>query len=404
MREIQKLRISIGRPVEGDNFFAREHALQEHWETLQENNILLLSPRRVGKTSLMKKLKATAESNLFSAVYLSVEGLNTEQAFVKRLYESVIEAGSQRRKQIIDKLTKLFPKKITYHKTSVEFEASIQKQWRELGEALLGSLSELSGETRWLLMIDELPIFLMSLKEQSDDGEKRIREFLHWLRHLRQGTSQLEHIRWLFAGSIGLDTVTEELSLTGTINDLYPTELGAFDPETARELLQQLGHTYDLELSEEAQDRVLEKVRWPIPYFLQLVFSKVRKLSQAQRTSPTPDLVDEAFNELMSLGSRSYFDHWHQRLKMEFSTLSYPIAQIVLRTIAQSSEGSKRSTLSRALGQILPDKNERSKQLGMLLRNLEREGYIQEKRTETQSKYVFRSALLQEYWLRYYCD
>jgi predicted AAA+ superfamily ATPase len=51
----------LGRPVSGEDFFDREDKLNQIWQLLHDsNNLLLLAPRRVGKTSLMTRLGAQA--------------------------------------------------------------------------------------------------------------------------------------------------------------------------------------------------------------------------------------------------------------------------------------------------------------------------------------------------------
>ena len=65
----------MGPPVEGENFFGRENELRHVWELLKEgNNVLLLGPRRVGKTSMMRAVRATATSNGFIPVEMSQIG------------------------------------------------------------------------------------------------------------------------------------------------------------------------------------------------------------------------------------------------------------------------------------------------------------------------------------------
>ncbi len=43
---------SMGKPVKGSNFFNRKRELRRLWRCLESDNVLLLAPRRVGKTSL----------------------------------------------------------------------------------------------------------------------------------------------------------------------------------------------------------------------------------------------------------------------------------------------------------------------------------------------------------------
>ncbi len=86
---------AIGRPVRGENFFNREKEIKRLWNCLDTDNLLLLAPRRVGKTSLMLHLEDTAHEHDFQAAYFSVAQDNTESEFIRRLYETVnnLESG-----------------------------------------------------------------------------------------------------------------------------------------------------------------------------------------------------------------------------------------------------------------------------------------------------------------------
>ncbi len=77
-----------GKPAEGDDFFDRERETRRLWERIDTDNVLLLAPRRVGKTSLMFRLRDGAEREGFHAAYVSVADVTTEIGFVERLYEA----------------------------------------------------------------------------------------------------------------------------------------------------------------------------------------------------------------------------------------------------------------------------------------------------------------------------
>ncbi|MDQ3773238.1 MAG: hypothetical protein M3461_02095 [Pseudomonadota bacterium] len=47
------MRNMTGPVVRGEDFFDREHEQARFWRDLETDNLLLLAPRRVGKTSLM---------------------------------------------------------------------------------------------------------------------------------------------------------------------------------------------------------------------------------------------------------------------------------------------------------------------------------------------------------------
>jgi len=72
----------VGNTVQGEDFFDREHELDRVLERLETDNVLLLAPRRVGKTSLMYRVREkdkelgrlAAYLDLLSAVAKNPEG------------------------------------------------------------------------------------------------------------------------------------------------------------------------------------------------------------------------------------------------------------------------------------------------------------------------------------------
>ena len=71
-----------------DYFFTLKHP----------NNILLLAPRRVGKTSVLRRMSADAQAHQFTAVLVDVSDCADERRFVQRIYSAILEhhaAGEQ---------------------------------------------------------------------------------------------------------------------------------------------------------------------------------------------------------------------------------------------------------------------------------------------------------------------
>lgn len=80
-----------GPVVRGEDFFDREREQIQYWRDLETDNLLLLAPRRVGKTSLMRRLGEAAPDKGYTAVFVDVSDAGGEAAFVGRLYQAVLE-------------------------------------------------------------------------------------------------------------------------------------------------------------------------------------------------------------------------------------------------------------------------------------------------------------------------
>jgi AAA+ ATPase superfamily predicted ATPase len=192
------MRNVTGQVVRGEDFFDREHEQARFWRDLETDNLLLLAPRRVGKTSLMRRLGEAAHDKGFTVVFVDVSDAGGEAVFVGRLYQAVLETEAsnplwgQMEKSWLGKLFRRV-KKVSGPGFSMEFHAGQAGDWSRLGRDLAEALSGLEG--RWLLQIDELPVFILKLLNDSDAARERVREFLYWMRRLR-----LE-FPWMLAGS-----------------------------------------------------------------------------------------------------------------------------------------------------------------------------------------------------------
>ncbi|MCB1036660.1 MAG: hypothetical protein KDD47_22740, partial [Acidobacteria bacterium] len=250
----------VGSPVTGDDFFDRESEQRDVWEFLRGDDLLLLAPRRVGKTSLMLRLRDTAHKHQLEAAYISVAGAEDEPAFVRKLCEGVsgLDASSDVLRHLKKgKLARWLKRIKKVSVAQIGLELGPGSPWEDVGAQLVEALDREGG--RRLILVDEVPVFVLSLLRQDSSGA-RARKFLTWFRELRQHPDRQGRLRWLLAGSIGLDTVAARLHLGDTINDLYVVRLGPFDRETARTFLVSLGLAHDFSMSAGVVEHFLDRV------------------------------------------------------------------------------------------------------------------------------------------------
>jgi hypothetical protein len=382
------MRNVTGAVAEGDDFFNRINEMATFWRDLESDNLLLLAPRRVGKTSLMRKMEKGAEEYGFTTVFIDVSDCTDELHLVHRLYGAILDnpLGDRLWGHIKESwLGKTIGRvqKVGGAGFTLEFQPS-SAPWTRLGEELAGALSNLDG--RWLIQIDELPVFVLKLLNQDQPAERiRVREFLYWMRRLRQ---EYTGIRWMLAGSIGLDTVTGRLNIADAINDLRIEKLGAFDYPTAEALLEALAATHQVDLNETVRKYIVARTGWPAPYYLQLIFHELRDLHSAVIEAD----VDRAIEDLLGPHHRNYFDYWRQRLYDELGRPDADYAATLLHHCCRAPEGPTRTTLNLALAAAIPDVPAREDKLRYLLDVMQNDGYL----VEAQN----RSPLLREYWLR----
>ena len=383
------MKISVGNPVEGDDFFGREQEQARAWRKLEGSHLLMLAPRRIGKTSLILRLCATARTHGRYAVHCSFAKCESESDCIRELFKALASQHSieQRSTALFARIKsfKLGPLGVDWHEAKPE-------GWREAGEELGKALAE--GDDDWLVCVDELPVFIINLLQQGDDGRRRARAFLYWLRDLRQ--THYQRIKWLMAGSIGLDTLAARLRLTDSINDLEPFPLDAFSEDSALRFLAKLADSYQLPLSEDLCRAMLARVGWPVPYYLQLMFSHLRDESLESGQPPAETMISKVFEKLLGNSYRTHFDYWHQRLEEELGQPEAGQAARVLTQICRSPTGCTRDELGQGLTTIIQDPENRDKALNYLLEVLISDGYL----VQREGRYTFRLEWLRIYWQR----
>lgn len=379
----------IGAPVRHDDFLERQE-LDEVWSLAERGNVLLLAPRRVGKTSLLMHMRDEPREP-WQCLFLSVESVASEAEFVRRCLTEVRafqpDGGwkrlSMRVARILPRVARVGP---------VEFRPPApQDGWQAEGAVLREALSRLPRHT--LILMDEFPIFVRRLLHGEGDVE-RTRLFLHWFRDLRNHPQLSDaEVHFVLSGSLGLDAVVARVRMTATINDLVPFHLGPLTAELADELLARLAAGENLTLSVDLRKSIRSYITWPIPFHLQLLFGEVLRLKHRNRRDPDETMIGEAYESLLSSENKKHFGHWADRLQ-DFLLVpeERDFVKAVLRSAARDPNGILRDTIRQIRRKLAPGLEEEA----VLLR-LERDGYL----VEAQGRWRFPSSLLRDWWLRW---
>ena len=171
--------------------------------------------------------------------------------------------------------------------------------------------------------------------------------------------------------------------------------MGALTPEEADRFLETLGNDNSLPIPPEIRDLIVERVGWPLPHHLQVMF---HALVDSGATEANADTLKEAFAFLLRPENLSQFDTWRQRLDEQFATEDAVAAKDILKHLCQHTEGRSRRQILNALMAARPDADpgKVEDQLARLLLILQRDGYL----LESDGRYSFRSFLLREFWNR----
>ena len=211
------MQIKIGPVVKGENFYNRPQLIDGMWDAIEsESNILLVAPRRVGKTSLMYYIIDHPKKS-YQFIFLNTESVNNVDEFFKKLLSKLLTSDFISSKDKYISLIKEHVPGIKKIGTSgIEFSP---EKILDYYQEFINIIDKLNMEDEKLvIMLDEFSQTVENIK--NDEGEKNALQFLHLNRELRQEHLDGKNVQFIYTGSIGLEHVVSRINASKTINDL----------------------------------------------------------------------------------------------------------------------------------------------------------------------------------------
>jgi uncharacterized protein len=394
----------VGPPVRGEDFYGREAFVKLVSEKLKVGNVLLAAPRRFGKTSVMYNLIDQPRWD-YRVVHADLEHLIEPAELVTLLIVQMARADDTR----LSKLTRglsYFPNRlwagftrnfeeVELLKLKLKLKDKLRPRWQESGEELFQRLSQ--SEATVLFFLDELPMMIDRMA-RSEHHREDAKTMLRWLRALRQ-SPDTKKVRFLIAGSIGIAHVLSDLGEITSINDFEQMRLEPFSRTVATGLLDELGRSHGISLSQPCKKRILSLIGTPVPYFIQLFFSEIAK-SFAQEGRPvTPKEVEQIYHDkVLGVDCKTYFDHHYGRLRDYYRPHEEKATKRMLRELAPAGS----LTRDACYGFYKREVGLRAslEEFNRLMTDLENDFYVRFDSAARQ--YEFACKLLQDWWLRHY--
>lgn len=370
-----------GDAVAGESFLKRQKLNDLFWSYIEKgSDVLFVAPRRVGKTSIMKDLVATAPENYY-CVYRDVEGATTKNLFYKRLFEMLIERFSKAQKKI--KLFASWMSRYDIRKIGadgVELSHNLKDYQKEVDKLL----SEVAKEGLTVIFfIDEFVEVIINLRNAGkiDDAVS----ILHELREIRHN-DEMKKIIFVYAGSIGLHGIVKEIGRPKLINDIESFHIGSLTKAEADVLITQLTNGATIQYNSEIREYLFNKVEYLLPYFIQLMIAEIDMIAYHQETPDVNQfIVDEAFSNVVR--NTSNFDDWILRLK-DYLRDNFDFINHVLKCCAFK----EKLTIQEIFD--ISAKYNKDEVCKDLMDTLVRDGYLREE----NGNYQFLSPFIKAYW------
>lgn len=382
----------VGPPVSGNDFFDRPGEIKKILRALNsDTHIMISSPRRVGKTSILYRL-ADMDDNDYYFLYVITQSVNSEKEFFKRLSKALMESDSltSSATRISEGTSKFLKKAIDKIKSikGVEIKAGWRTNYRERFIKILKSL-QLDG-SKVVIMVDEFTETVENIIKNESAG-KAI-QFLQSIRELRHDEKIRNNILFIFTGSIGLENVVARLDSVHLISDLNTVRINPLKKPEAEKLVRALLENLGFEMSDSQITYMLGKIEWLIPFYIQLFIRGINDIREDEGVrSIRKEVIEKAFREMLK--HRNHFEHWQKRLKKSFKKKEYRFAEDILNVIAKKSILTSNEIFDLAVKHDIEDDYKN------IVHVLSYDGYINN--NDNPKNYRFNSPILKAWWYEY---
>jgi hypothetical protein len=382
------MKTNPGGQIDPAEIVGRDKLIHRLWDVLLRQSLVLTAERRMGKTSVVLKMRAEATDDKLP-VYRDLERVHTPMEFTQLVYDDVsaylsrLNRTARRAQQFVAHLGG------TEIKGLIKLPDFAAPHWKTLLTNILEDLVE-HQERTVILFWDELPLMLYNIKRRV--GEDAAMEVLDTLRSVRQMHPEL---RMVFTGSIGLHNVLSALRAAGysnaPTNDMYTEDVPPLTPEDARELAVRLlkGERVQADDPLACAERVARLVDG-IPYFIHHVVDQLRQRGGAVSIEAVDAVVQSSISD--------QHDRWHlryyrERIDIYYTAEERPFALNML-DILSVSEGpiSFNELFNRLKSRMVTEDRE---QALLVLSLLQRDHYVAQ---GVDGALSFRFPLIQRCW------
>ncbi len=399
---MKKTRSLVGQIPEPEELYGRAEFIEHLWRMLEANNILLLAPRRFGKSGVMRDVLLHPHPG-YLPLSFDLEDVDSPEEFVWRVTKELLSHNKTRaflggvRKlpaSIMNWVKDTFDE-AEFEGAKVKFKAAIREDWGEAAKRLLMELEK--ADDTIIFLFDELPAMLDRIIAKQ--GDEAARDFLAWFRPVRIAQKDiLRRHRFIVAGSVGIDQILKRLGATDRLVDFTRLTVEPLGPEWADKLARALGATFELNWSPELSLKLFELIGAPVPYFIHIFFSQLGQMPKAEHSRLTiPDLERIYRERVLGPTCRNYFDHYSTRLK-RYGAGGQKAAQAILRSVAGRGRISRPALFDiyhKAQGRGASEQG-----FDDLMADLEYDWYL--RLDPDTNEFYFRLKIMQDWWRRWY--
>jgi len=378
--------IIVGQAVRNHDFWDRANELEDIWDAINSgSHILISAPRRVGKTSIMYKMLDNPKSR-YIPIYIDTESADSQNEFWQKLFHALIEEDFVNRLEATAKTLWAKLKTVKLKKVSakgVEFGDGKTLDYKEAFQRLI---KDLDSDNKLIIMIDEFAQTIENIIKY--ENNKNATSLLKSHRELRQDIKFSQKVTFVYAGSIGLESVVAKMDATKHINDLNSIKISPLSQQEAIEFATQLCSNNNININNNEIIYLLKKIDWLIPFHIQLIAQEIKKLHRKEPIVSNK-LIDSAIEN--ALEHRQHFESWLSKIRTAFKNNDYLFAKEILNIISENKSMESLKIANIASKHSLNDDVAKE-----IIHSLIYDGYINN--NDNPKVYLFNSPILRMWW------
>jgi Predicted ATPase (AAA+ superfamily) len=382
---------SLGNPARGDGFFQRDKIIKRIYRVLDTGaSIYLSAPRRVGKTSILKKLEESPADRYFF-VYIITESVYDNNEFFKVLFEELLKSEAIKRFAKVSATFKEMLSTVLSRVKSIQNIELREGEEAEYFELLIDLFENITNEHgRVVIMIDEFPQTIQNIFESS--GKSSAETFILKNRELRHHKNVQEKINFIYTGSVSLIPMVEKVTALTSINDVRTVDVDPLDFADAKLFLNELLLEYEITIDDEVVDYTLNKIGWLIPFHIQLIEQEIIDVHETTGEVITNSTIDKAFERVVHSRNKPQFEPYFSRLTKLFKGNEYDFVIEILMIIAENDSIEKATLYDKGVKYGLGE-------IKQILDILESDGYL----FQADKAYRYTSPILQQWCKKHIC-
>ncbi|XZN96223.1 MAG: hypothetical protein ACM65K_25820 [Microcoleus sp.] len=381
------MKANPGGEIAPAEVMGRDKLIADLWGILEQQSVILSAERRMGKTSVIKKMRSEASPDKLP-IYRDLEDVKSPLEFVEKVFQDV-EAYLTGFNRTAKKTRGLLK-----HLGGAEFSGFklpeiAAPHWKALLTETIADLVE-NQDRRVILFWDEVPYMLDNI------GDAAAMELLDTLRSIRQ---MYPAVRMVYTGSIGLHHVLGVLRKAGytndPINDMYVQDVPPLSAKDATNLARKLLEGENIKTPDIQGTAVfIVDELSNIPFYIHHLIVKLKLRGGSGDIAAVKEIIADCLDDPLNPWR---MEHYRQRLDSYYDDKQRPYALNLLDILA-AADGAL--SFDELFSGIKQESETQDKEMARkVLRLLEQDYYIYKQ----DSKYLFRYPLIQKYWKSLRC-